>query len=106
VLLRECCDRLKGNTGLNDCGKCAKGCEYHAINVILQNVLFFDELCHGCGACSYLCPEKAIYEMEREIGIVQEGSANAIPFVNGVLNVGEPMAPPIIRKAKEKDSKA
>jgi len=87
------------------CGKCAKVCEYHAIAVILKNVLVFDELCHGCGACSYLCPEKAIFEVEREIGIVQEGSSNGIPFVNGVLNVGEPMASPIIRKAKEKVQK-
>jgi MinD superfamily P-loop ATPase len=84
------------------CGKCAKVCEYHAIAVILKNVLVFDELCHGCGACSYLCPEKAIFEVEREIGIIQEGNANGIPFANGVLNVGEPMASPLIRKTKEK----
>jgi len=87
------------------CGKCAKVCEYHAIAVILKNVLVFDELCHGCGACSYLCPEKAIFEVEREIGIVQEGSSNGISFVNGVLNVGEPMASPLIRKVKEKVQK-
>ena len=87
------------------CGKCAKVCEYHAIAVILKNVLVFDELCHGCGACSYLCPEKAIFEVEKEIGIVQEGSANGIPFTNGVLNVGEPMASPLIRKVKEKIQK-
>jgi MinD superfamily P-loop ATPase len=71
----------------------------------LKNVLVFDELCHGCGACSYLCPGKAIFEVEREIGIVQEGSSNGIPFVNGVLNVGEPMASPLIRKTKEKIQK-
>lgn len=87
------------------CGKCAQVCEYHAIAVLLKNVLVFDELCHGCGACSYLCPEKAIVEVEREIGIVQEGTSNGIPFVNGVLNVGEPMASPLIRKAKEKIQK-
>jgi len=84
------------------CGKCAQVCEYHAIAVILKNVLVFDELCHGCGACSYLCPEKAIVEVTREIGIIQEGRANGIPFVNGVLNIGEPMASPLIRKVKEK----
>jgi len=84
------------------CGKCAQVCEYHAIAVILKNVLVFDELCHGCGACSYLCPEKAIFEVQREIGMVQEGSANGIAFTNGVLNVGEPMASPLIRRAKEK----
>jgi MinD superfamily P-loop ATPase len=83
------------------CGKCAKVCEYHAIAVIMKNVLVFDELCHGCGACSYLCPEKAIFEVERELGIVQEGNANGISFANGVLNVGEPMASPLIRKVKE-----
>lgn len=82
------------------CGKCAQVCEYHAIAVILKNVLVFDELCHGCGACSYLCPEKAIFEVEREIGIIQEGSSNGISFVNGVLNVGEPMASPLIRRVK------
>jgi len=84
------------------CGKCAQVCEYHAIAVILKNVLIFDELCHGCGACSYLCPEKAIFEVDREIGLVQEGNANGIDFVNGVLNIGEPMASPLIRRVKEK----
>src|SRR4030043_856395 len=83
------------------CGKCAQVCEYHALAVILKNVLVFDELCHGCGACSYLCPEKAIFEVEREIGIVQEGNADGVSFVNGVLNVGEPMASPLIRRVKE-----
>jgi MinD superfamily P-loop ATPase len=87
------------------CGKCAQVCEYHAIAVILKNVLVFDELCHGCGACSHLCPEKAIFEVEREIGIVQEGNKNGICFVNGVLNVGEPMASPLIRRVKEKMQK-
>lgn len=87
------------------CGKCAQVCEYHAIAVILKNVLVFDELCHGCGACSYLCPEKAMFEVEREIGTVQEGNANGINFVNGVLNIGEPMASPLIRRVKEKIQK-
>jgi len=83
------------------CGQCAKVCEYHAIAVIVKTVLVFDEMCHGCGACSYLCPEKAIFEVEREIGIIQEGSSDGIHFVNGMLNVGEPMASPLIRKVKE-----
>jgi MinD superfamily P-loop ATPase len=83
------------------CGKCAKVCEYHAIALIVKTVLVFDEMCHGCGACSYLCPERAISEVEREIGIIQEGYANGISFTNGILNIGEPMAFPLIRKVKE-----
>lgn len=88
-------------TKCTSCGKCAKVCEYHAIALIVKTVLIFDEMCHGCGACSYLCPERAILEVEREIGILQEGYANGISFINGILNIGEPMASPLIRKVKE-----
>ena len=89
-------------TKCTSCGQCAKVCEYHAIALIVKTVLVFDELCHGCGACSYLCPESAILEVEREVGIIQEGYAkNGISFINGILNIGEPMASPLIRKVKE-----
>jgi len=84
------------------CGKCAQICEYHALIVFPKTVLVFDELCHGCGACSYLCPEKAIQEVEREIGVVEEGSADGLSFAHGVLNVGEPMASPVIREVKKR----
>jgi MinD superfamily P-loop ATPase len=87
------------------CGLCSRVCEYHALAVFPKTVLVFDELCHGCGACSYLCPEKAIFEVDRELGVIQEGSADGILFTNGILNVGEPMAAPLIRKTKEKMQK-
>jgi MinD superfamily P-loop ATPase len=92
-------------TKCTSCGKCAKVCEYHAIALIVKTVLVFDEMCHGCGACSYLCPERAILEVEREIGLIQEGYANGISFINGILNIGEPMASPLIRKVKERIQK-
>ena len=84
----------------NYCGKCAEVCEFNAIVVIKKKVLFFPELCHGCGGCTYVCPEKAIKEVEREIGVIEGGTAGKIDFLHGVLNVGEPMAPPLIRKVK------
>jgi MinD superfamily P-loop ATPase len=40
--------------------------------------------------------------VEREIGIIQEGSVDGMSFVNGVLNVGEPMASPLIQKVKKR----
>jgi len=83
------------------CGKCAEVCAYNAIAVINNRVLVFPELCHGCGACSYLCPEAAISEKNKDIGIVEIGSADGMEFVHGKLNIGEAMAPPIIRKVKE-----
>ena len=83
------------------CGKCAEICEFNAIVVIKKKVLLFPELCHGCGGCSYLCPEDAIEEVEREIGVIEKGKASHIEFVHGLLNVGEPMAPPLIRREKK-----
>jgi len=85
----------------NYCAKCAQVCAYNAIAVLGDRVLTFPQLCHGCGACSYLCPEGAISEEPRETGVVEWGEADGIAFVHGVLNVGEAMAPPVIRKVKE-----
>ena len=83
------------------CGKCAEVCAYNAIAVLNQNVLTFPELCHGCGACSYLCPEGAITEADRVIGAVEYGNADGVVFAQGKLSIGQPMAPPIIRKVKK-----
>jgi len=83
------------------CGKCAEVCVFNAIAVLGNRVLTFPQLCHGCGACSYLCPEKAISEESREIGAVEWGHSDGLKFVQGELTIGEAMAPPIIRKVKE-----
>lgn len=82
------------------CGECARVCEFNAIVVIKKKVLVFPELCHGCGGCSYICNENAIEEIEREVGVIEKGRAGDIEFVHGLLNVGEPMAPPLIHKEK------
>jgi MinD superfamily P-loop ATPase len=87
-------------TKCTSCGKCGEVCEFHAIVVVKDVVLNFDELCHGCGACSYICPEDAISEVERQIGTIQIGRAGEIGFVQGILNIGEPMASPLIKKEK------
>jgi MinD superfamily P-loop ATPase len=83
------------------CGKCAEVCAFNAIAVFGNHVLTFSQLCHGCGACSYLCPEKAISEEGRETGILELGQSDGLAFVHGRLNIGEAMAPPVIRKVKE-----
>lgn len=82
------------------CGRCAEVCAYKAIAVLKDRVLVFAPLCHGCGACSYLCPEEAISEQAREIGLVETGEAEGLDFVHGKLSVGEAMAPPVIRMVK------
>lgn len=83
------------------CGRCAEVCVYNAIAVLKGKVLVFPELCHGCGACSYLCPESAISEAGREIGVVETGNSGNMEFIQGRLAIGEPMAPPIIKEVKK-----
>jgi len=57
-------------------------------------------VCHSCGACSHLCPQRAIREINRPIGEIETGERNGIRFVQGTLTVGETMAPPLIRQVK------
>ncbi|MEN8905553.1 MAG: ATP-binding protein [Clostridiales bacterium] len=83
----------------NYCGECGKACQYNAIAVIKENVLLFPEICHHCGACVLTCKQKAIDETERNIGVIESTSNN--DFMQGLLNVGEPISMPIIRKLKK-----
>ena len=47
-----------------------------------------------------VCPEGAITEIGRELGVLEEGFFNSIDFVHGRLRVGEAMSPPLIRKVR------
>jgi len=84
------------------CGKCAEVCQYHAIAVLGTKTLVFPQLCHGCGSCTALCPEHAITEIPDVMGVVERGvTPEGISFARGVLDVGEPMAVPVIRQLKK-----
>ncbi|MDH7486156.1 MAG: ATP-binding protein [Anaerolineae bacterium] len=82
------------------CGRCAQVCAYHAIAVAGGNVVVFPALCHGCGSCALNCPERAIREVLHVTGVIEQGKARAIAFAQGIMNVGEAMAVPIIRQLK------
>ena len=83
------------------CGRCAEVCQYNAIAVVGERVLVFPELCHGCGSCTLNCPTGAIHEVLDVIGSVERGEAGEVAFAQGTMNVGEPMAVPIIRQLKQ-----
>ncbi len=83
------------------CGECSSICAYHAIAAFEKNVLIFPPLCHGCGGCILVCPEKAITEGKRNIGVIEEGTSNSISFMQGILNIGEHMATPVIKEMKK-----
>lgn len=84
------------------CGKCAEVCQFHAIAVIGGKTLVFPDLCHGCGSCTLVCPEQAISERLAVLGVIDSGSTpEGIAFAQGVMNVGQPMAVPILRELKQ-----
>ena len=90
----------------NFCGKCQEVCAYNAIAVVKKptsdgEVLIFDDLCHGCGSCAFLCPQGAVKEVNKEIGFVEIGEKDSLQFVNGRLNIGQVMSPPLIRTVKD-----
>lgn len=80
------------------CGACSKVCQFHALAKAGKEIAVFEQLCHNCGACSLVCRSKALTYQKRPIGIVEHGLAESIPCSRGVLNVGEPMAVPVIRE--------
>jgi MinD superfamily P-loop ATPase len=82
------------------CGECGQFCEFNAIVSFKTVPLVFPELCHGCGGCTKVCPEGAIHEVEREIGVVERGRCRGVELIQGILNVGEPLAPPLIQAVK------
>lgn len=84
------------------CGRCSELCQFNALVTLPGTTMLFPELCHGCGLCVRICPEAAMTEGTRPIGVVETGSAGKnLEFAHGVLNVGEPMAGPLIQQVKE-----
>jgi len=70
-----------------------------------DSILFFEELCHGCGGCQHFCPTGAVGPGRKKIGIVEKGAASGMPFVQGCLDVGVMLSPSIIdevRKAEDR----
>jgi len=86
----------------NYCGKCSEFCAYNALAVVPSKVLVFPELCHSCGGCELVCPKNAVNWNKRIIGKVENGRVNGIDFYQGLLNVGEMQAIPIIKSLKSK----
>lgn len=84
------------------CRKCIELCRFKCLIWMADEVMVFPELCHSCGLCSLACPTKSVSETTRSIGKTDMGKAEGVNFYRGLLNIGEAMAPPLIRAVKKR----
>ncbi len=84
-------------------GECAAVCMYNAIAFTGRSVMVFPELCHGCYACSDLCPSGSLPMVDDRIGEitaweVELPDSYRLERVEGRLDIGREMATPMIRE--------
>lgn len=86
------------DTLCNGCRKCVDFCQFNALAYAKNKLIIFEEVCHSCGGCVLLCPEKALTEKEKVIGRIQRGISDEVAVHTGILNTGEASGVPIINE--------
>lgn len=81
------------------CKKCVDFCRFHALVYVKGKPMVFSEVCHSCGGCALVCPEKAVVEKPRPIGILEAGRHGDVRVITGVLNPGEASGITLIKEA-------
>jgi len=82
------------------CGTCVKECRFAALNMFGDNPPMVNDLCHGCGVCSMVCPVNAITETERPIGEIRKCLGDR-DILEGRLTPGMPNPVPVIEAAMD-----
>ena len=77
------------DTRCNGCRKCVDFCKFNALAYIKNRPYVFEDVCHSCGGCLLVCPEKAVTEKEKIIGEVQCGVSCDVTVNTGILKPGE-----------------
>lgn len=80
------------------CRMCVDFCKFNALAYIGKSLVIFEDICHSCGGCVAVCPEKALSEKRKEIGQVKKGTSDNVTVLSGMMNIGEASGIPIIKK--------
>ena len=83
------------------CGICQKVCNFHAVIQLGKMIMVFPELCHGCYACSELCPESTLPMIPKKMGKLRHFKQDNLSFVESRLDIGEEQAVPLIKQTQE-----
>lgn len=87
----------------NGCRKCVDICKFNALVFVNNKINVFDNICHSCGACSFLCPQGAISEVKKPIGKIEKGKSENVNVISGTLNTGEASGTRIIKELLYED---
>jgi MinD superfamily P-loop ATPase len=79
------------------CKVCVEFCRFHALAFGKKPVVF-DEVCHSCGGCALVCPQKAIKETARIVGMIEKGVSEGVQTFCGSMNMGEATGVSVIRQ--------
>jgi len=80
------------------CRQCVDFCKFNALAYINKKIMVFDDVCHSCGGCAIICPEKAIKEWDKTIGTLMSGVSETVEIHSGVLKPGQASGVPIIKE--------
>lgn len=84
------------------CRTCVDFCKFNALAFIKNKPVLFKDVCHSCGGCMLLCPQKAIAEEEKSVGLIQSGMSKQVLVHTGCMDAGEASGIPIIKRLLKK----
>jgi MinD superfamily P-loop ATPase len=79
-------------------GNCQAVCNFNAILSLPDSVMVFPELCHGCYACSELCPTDSLPMKPKPMGELKHFRDGTLDFIESRLMIGEEQAVPLIKQ--------
>ena len=83
------------------CGNCTEVCNYNAVIQLGTIILVFPELCHGCYACSELCPTSSLPMVPKKMGELLHFENNKLSFIESRLDIGQEQATQLISQTNK-----
>jgi MinD superfamily P-loop ATPase len=80
------------------CGNCQTVCSFNAVMKMGKMIMVFPEMCHGCFACSELCPTGSLPMKSKKMGELKSYKSGNLNFIESRLIIGEEQAVPLIKQ--------